>query len=60
MSDESRYFSRDEELVFGDFPAIENRINSDSLDFCILFIKKKYEEEIIIIINIINAFEDVQ
>ena len=36
MSDEPRYFSWDEEFVFGDFPAVENSINSGSLDSLVL------------------------
>ena len=29
MFDESRYFSRDEEFVFGDFPAVEIAISNE-------------------------------
>ena len=45
MSDESRYFSRDEEFVFGDFPSVENSINLDRLDFLLLFDQAKSKKK---------------
>ena len=45
MFDESRYFSRDEEFVFGDFLAVENSINSGSLDFLLLFDQAKSKKK---------------
>ena len=45
MSDESRYFSWDEEFVFGDFPTVENRINLVSLDFLLLFDQAKSKKK---------------
>ena len=41
MFDEFRYFSRDEEFVFGHFPAVENSVNSDSLELLLLLLQGK-------------------
>ena len=41
MSDEYRYFSRGEEFVFGHFPVVENRLNSDSLELLLLLFQDK-------------------
>ena len=50
MSDESRYFSWDEEFVFGDFPAVENSKNSDSLELLLLLFQDKRRLKNIIIL----------
>ena len=50
--DEFRFFNRNEEFFFGDFPNVENRINSDSLDFFVTFLIKKKSKVKSIIITI--------
>ena len=41
MFDEYRYFSRDEEFVFGHFTDAENSKNSDSLELLLLLFQDK-------------------